>query len=234
MSEIKVLLVEDDRDALEMLSLVFEAAAFSVHAARNAQHARNVLGTMRPHVILLDWILPDMNGLEWMQALKKDEAFADVPVIFLTCRDHEDDKLAAFKAGADDYITKPFSPRELISRVRAVLRRTFMLGMSGRIKSGPIYLDNDEHRVRLAGRELLLSPTEYRLLEFLLAHPGKAYSRRQLLDRVWGFHRSIEERSIDVHIRRLRQKIGQNGDEDIIQTVRGFGYRLSLPRKVSA
>jgi two-component system, OmpR family, phosphate regulon response regulator PhoB len=224
----QILVVDDEDDVLEMLSSALQEREFSVQTARNAKQARDALAKNRPHLILLDWMMPDMSGIEWMHSLKRDRAFADVPIIFLTCRDGEDDKLRALQAGADDYITKPFSIRELVARIRAILRRKFIPGKSLRIKAGSLLIDNEQHRVQMDGNDVLLSPTEYRLLEFLVSHPARAFHRADLLDQVWGFDSTTDERAIDVHVRRLRQKLGQHGGEDLIRTVRGFGYRFQL------
>ncbi|NJD05367.1 MAG: response regulator, partial [Methylococcaceae bacterium] len=168
-----------------------------------------------------------VSGVEWAKRLKKDELYQDLPVLMLTARGEVEDKLRAFNVGADDYVTKPFSPRELIARIQAILRRSGKLGKAAKITAGPLSLDPTEHRVTLSGSEVAISPTEYRLLEFFLTHPGKVYSRTQLLDQVWGRSTYIEERTVDVHIRRLRKILGEYRCEDLIQTVRGFGYRFS-------
>jgi two-component system phosphate regulon response regulator PhoB len=227
MPEINVLVVEDEHAIREMLVMVLEQAGFSVQAAADTQEAMILLSERVPDLILLDWMLPGMSGVEWAKRLKKDKIHGDIPVILVTARGEEEDKVRGLDAGTDDYVTKPFSPRELIARVRAVLRRSGKFDKGGKILVGGVTLDNDEHRVSVGDSELAVSPTEYRLLEFFLTHVGKVYSRTQLLDQVWGRSTYIEERTVDVHIRRLRKILAEHGREDLIQTVRGFGYRFS-------
>lgn len=227
MPEINVLVVEDEEAIREMLVMVLEQAGFSVQAAPDAQQALNLLSKRASDLILLDWMLPGMSGVEWAKRLKKDRLYGDIPIILVTARGEEEDRVRGLDVGADDYVSKPFSPRELIARIRAVLRRSGKLGKDGRIVVGGIALDSGEHRVSIDGSDLAVSPTEYRLLEFFLTHSGKVYSRTQLLDQVWGRSTFIEERTVDVHIRRLRKILSEHGREDQIQTVRGFGYRFS-------
>jgi two-component system phosphate regulon response regulator PhoB len=227
MSEINVLVVEDEEAIREMLVMVLEQADFSVQTASDAHQALNLLAARLPDLILLDWMLPGMSGVEWAKRLKKDKVYGDLPIILVTARGEEEDKVRGLDVGADDYVSKPFSPRELVARIRAVLRRSGKLGKGGPIFVGGIALDSDQHRVSIEGNDLAVSPTEYRLLEFFLTHAGKVYSRTQLLDQVWGRSTFIEERTVDVHIRRLRKILSEHGREDLIQTVRGFGYRFS-------
>jgi two-component system phosphate regulon response regulator PhoB len=210
-----------------MLVMVLEQADMRVQSAVDTQQAAELLRREEPDLIVLDWMLPGVSGVEWAKRLKKDELYQELPVLMLTARGEVEDKLRAFNVGADDYVTKPFSPRELIARIHAILRRAGKLGKVAKITAGPLSLDPVEHRVTLAGAEVAISPTEYRLLEFFLTHPGKVYSRTQLLDQVWGRSTYIEERTVDVHIRRLRKILGEYSCEDLIQTVRGFGYRFS-------
>ena len=227
MPEINVLVVEDEEAIREMLTMVLEQADFSVHAASDAQMATVLLEDFTPDLILLDWMLPGISGVEWARRLKKGDAYAEIPIILVTARGEEEDKVRGLDVGADDYITKPFSPRELVARIRAVLRRTGKFSKGGKIEMGGISLDIEQHRVSIGGVELAVSPTEYRLLEFFLTHPGRVYSRTQLLDQVWGRSTYIEERTVDVHIRRLRKILAEHKREELIQTVRGFGYRFS-------
>lgn len=228
MSDINVLVVEDEEAIREMLTLVLEQADFSVQTAADVQQAVTRMGEREPDLILLDWMLPGLSGVEWARRLRKEEAYADIPIILITARGEEEDKIRGLDVGADDYVTKPFSPRELTARIKAVLRRSRRLaGVEGRIELGGILLDTGEHRVTIDERAVNLSPTEYRLLEFFLTHPSKVYSRAQLLDQVWGRSAYIEERTVDVHIRRLRKILSEHGREEMIQTVRGFGYRFS-------
>jgi two-component system phosphate regulon response regulator PhoB len=228
MPAIPVLVVEDEVAIREMLTMALEQADFAVRSAGDTQSAMDILNESPPALILLDWMLPGMSGVEWAKRLKRDKTHGDIPVILLTARGEEEDKVRGLEVGADDYVTKPFSPRELVARIRAVLRRTGRLDASGKLQLGPIALDPAEHRVTIDDRPAMLSPTEYRLLEFFLTHPDKVYSRTQLLDQVWGRSAYIEERTVDVHIRRLRKILAEHGCEELIQTVRGFGYRFSL------
>jgi two-component system phosphate regulon response regulator PhoB len=227
MSAINVLVVEDEDAIREMLSLVLEQADFSVRAVADSHQAQSALNELIPDLILLDWMLPGLSGVEWARRLKKDNQYGEIPIIMITARGEEEDKIRGLDVGADDYVTKPFSPRELLARIKAVLRRSNKHGKGGRIEIGGIVLDIDEHRVSIADNHVLLSPTEYRLLEFFLTHPDKVYSRSQLLDQVWGRSSFIEERTVDVHIRRLRKILAEYDREEVIQTVRGFGYRFS-------
>lgn len=227
MNTIDVLVVEDEDAIREMLGIVLEEADFSVRLTQDTQQAQSQISIAAPDLILLDWMLPGLSGAEWARRLKKDKDFRNIPIIMLTARGEEEDKIRGLDVGADDYITKPFSPRELIARIRAVLRRSGRLGKVSRIELGGIALISEEHRVTISNNPVVLSPTEYRLLEFFLTHPDKVYSRGQLLDQVWGRSSFIEERTVDVHIRRLRKILSEHQREEMIQTVRGFGYRFS-------
>ncbi len=227
MSDVNVLVVEDEDAIREMLGMVLEQADFAVQSASDAHQALALMNQTEPDLILLDWMLPGLSGVEWARRLKKDESYSEIPIILLTARGEEEDRVRGFEVGADDYVTKPFSTRELIARIKAVLRRSGRIGKSSRIELGGIALDTDEHRVSIGQIQVTLSPTEYRLLEFFLTHPDKVYSRNQLLDQVWGRSTYIEERTVDVHIRRLRKILAEHQREEMIQTVRGFGYRFS-------
>ena len=212
MPEINVLVVEDEEAIREMLTMVLEQADFTVHVAADAQMATVLLEEITPDLILLDWMLPGISGVEWARRLKKGDAYGEIPIILVTARGEEEDKVRGL---------------ELVARIRAVLRRTGKFGKGGKIEMGGISLDVEQHRVNVGGVELAVSPTEYRLLEFFLTHPGRVYSRTQLLDQVWGRSTYIEERTVDVHIRRLRKILAEHECEELIQTVRGFGYRFS-------
>lgn len=227
MTAINVLVVEDEEAIREMLGMVLEQAEFTVQAAADTRQAQALMAESIPDLILLDWMLPGVSGVEWARRLKKDKDYGEIPIIMLTARGEEEDKIRGLEFGADDYITKPFSPRELVARIKAVLRRSGKHAKSGHIELGGIALHTNEHRVTIAECPVVLSPTEYRLLEFFLTHPDKVYSRGQLLDQVWGRNSFIEERTVDVHIRRLRKILEEHGREEMIQTVRGFGYRFS-------
>jgi two-component system phosphate regulon response regulator PhoB len=227
MTATKILVVEDEDAIREMLGMVLEQAEFTVQTAADTRQAQSLMAESLPDLILLDWMLPGVSGVEWARRLKKDKEHGEIPIIMLTARGEEEDKIRGLELGADDYVTKPFSPRELVARIKAVLRRSGKHAQSGRIELGGIALYTNEHRVTIAESPVVLSPTEYRLLEFFLTHPDKVYSRSQLLDQVWGRNSFIEERTVDVHIRRLRKILEERGREEMIQTVRGFGYRFS-------
>lgn len=227
MAKIDILVVEDEAAIRDMLQLVLEQAGFKVRPAMNVQAALQEIEQHLPDLILLDWMLPGISGVDWAKRLRQNAAYSDIPIILLTARSEEEDKVLGLDSGADDYITKPFSPRELIARINAVLRRFGKGGKPAMIKVGGILLNPEEHRVEIDQQPISLSPTEYRLLEFFLIHPDKVYSRGQLLDRVWGHDVYIEERTVDVHIRRLRKILAEYGRDAMIETVRGFGYRFT-------
>jgi len=222
----RILVVEDEAPIREMIAFHLARAGFEVDEAADCRQARELLADHRPDLAIIDWMLPDMSGLELTRSLKRDSTFEDLAVIMLTARAEEQDKVSGLEGGADDYITKPFSSRELIARINAVLRRS---GVSGDeiVSVGDLELDVAGHRVSVGGAEIPLGPTEYRLLKFLMTHPERVYSRGQLLDRVWGANVYVEERTVDVHIRRLRKALSARNAEHYIQTVRGAGYRFS-------
>ena len=224
---LNILVVEDDKGIRDMLKDMLEEADFSVELAGDTQKALASIQRQLPDLILLDWMLPSQSGIDWARRLKKDERCASTPIIMLTARTEEEDKIKSLDSGVDDHISKPFSSRELLARIRAVLRRCGKLDKLKRIEAGGITLISDEHRVLILGHPITISPTEYRLLEFFLSNQDRLFSRSQLLDQVWGRHSSIEERTVDVHIRRLRKLLSHFSKENLIQTVRGFGYRFS-------
>lgn len=224
---LNILVVEDDKGIRDLLKDMLEEADFSVELAGDTQKALTILQRQLPDLIILDWMLPGQSGMEWARRLKKDDRYSAIPIIMLTARTEEDDKIKSLDSGVDDHISKPFSSRELLARIRAVLRRCGKLDKLKRIESGGITLISDEHRVLILGQPITISPTEYRLLEFFLSNQDRLFSRSQLLDQVWGRHSSIEERTVDVHIRRLRKLLSNFGKENLIQTVSGFGYRFS-------
>lgn len=226
MTASKILVVEDEAPIREMIVFHLERAGFETLEAGDCRVARQLLADERPDLALVDWMLPDMSGLELTRMLKRDEGNEDLAVIMLTARADEYDKIAGLEGGADDYVTKPFSPRELIARIQAVLRRA-KTADGEIIRSGVLELDTAGHRVNADGREVKLGPTEYRLLQFLMTHPDRVYSRTQLLDRVWGANVYVEERTVDVHVRRLRKALTAENAHEYIQTVRGAGYRFS-------
>jgi two-component system phosphate regulon response regulator PhoB len=223
----QILIVEDELPIREMIAYGLRKAGFEVHEAGDSRSARTAVADRRPDLLLIDWMLPDMSGLELTRLIKRDAATRDLPVIMLTARATEADKVAGLDGGADDYLTKPFSPRELLSRINAVLRRSPGSGDEETLELGGLKLDRASHRVTAAGREIDLGPTEYRMLEFFMQNPERVYARAQLLDRVWGGNVYIEERTIDVHIRRLRKALEAVRLDGLIQTVRGAGYRFS-------
>jgi two-component system phosphate regulon response regulator PhoB len=206
MSARQILIVEDERPIREMIAFALKRAGYEVHEAADCRSARLMLADQRPDLLLVDWMLPDMSGLELTRLLKRDRDTRELPVIMLTARAGEADKVAGLEGGADDYITKPFSPRELLARIQAVLRRSVSGTTDEAIAIGGLELDKASHRVSTGDRTIALGPTEYRMLEFFMTHPERVYTREQLLDRVWGGNVYVEERTIDVHIRRLRAR----------------------------
>ena len=228
MSEATILVVEDEEAIREMLAMALGQAGFTVLQAADAVQAQTVLEHNRTDLILLDWMLPGISGIEWARRLRKNAVHAVVPIILVTARGEEEDKVRGLEVGADDYVTKPFSPRELVARIKAVLRRSGQHQQAHRIELEGIVLDTEEHHLSIDRKPVTLSPTEFRLLAFFMTHPNKVYSRGQLLDEVWGRSAFIEERTVDVHIRRLRKILAEHQRDQLIQTVRGFGYRFSL------
>ena len=226
-----ILLVDDEAAIRDMLSLALEAADYNVLVAENAQQAHATIIDRHPDLVLLDWMMPGTTGLELLRRLKRDELTAKIPVIMLTAKTAEDSKISGLDAGADDYISKPFSPRELMSRVKAVLRRIDRNELKEPITVGELIFDPIGHRVSIANEPINLGPTEYRLLQFFLTHQERVYSRDQILDYVWGGNVYLDERTVDVHIRRLRKAISVAGHENYVQTVRGAGYRFSTQLK---
>jgi two-component system, OmpR family, phosphate regulon response regulator PhoB len=228
MSSFNILIVEDEDAIREMLVMVLDQSNFGSIEATDAEEAQKLLDDKVPDLILLDWMLPGISGVEWARRLKKEPVYKDIPIILLTARGEEEDKIRGLEIGADDYMTKPFSPKELIARIRAVLRRSGKIQGQSQIILGDLLLDTEQHRLTISDKQLEVSPTEFRLMQFFMTHPDKVYTRTQLLDQVWGRSVYIEERTIDVHIRRLRKILEEHGREDLVQTVRGFGYRFSL------
>ena len=222
-----ILIVEDEQPIRKMVGLALERAGYELSEAANAEQAYTEIERKRPQLILMDWMLPGISGLEIVRRLQRDSNTQDIPVIMLTARCEEKDKIAGFKAGIDDYISKPFSPAELIARVQAVLRRTHTSPPQESLSFAGLNLDVLSHRVTANGEELEFGPTEYRLLKFFMQHPDRVYSREQLLDNAWGRNVYVEERTVDVHILRLRKTLSPYGFDHYIQTVRGAGYRFS-------
>jgi two-component system phosphate regulon response regulator PhoB len=226
MTQKKILVVEDESSIREMLAFNLGRAGYAVERAADGREARAAIADGFPDVVLMDWMLPDISGLELTRQLKRDPETKEIPVIMVTARAEEDDRVTGLDGGADDYIVKPFSPRELLARIRAALRRNGP-GEDEVLSFGQLRLDAASHEVKVGDAEVALGPTEYRLLEFFMLHPDRVYSRTQLLDRVWGGNVYVEERTVDVHIRRLRKALTPHGCDRLIRTVRGAGYRFS-------
>ena len=225
--EQRVLVVEDETAIRDMIAFALKRAALLPMLAEDARTAQHLIAERLPDLILLDWMLPGASGLEFARRLRREELTREIPIIMLTARGEEDDRVLGLDAGVDDYIVKPFSTRELIARIRAVLRRTQPHGDGQTISLGGLTLDTLSHRVFAQDKPVPLGPTEYRLLAFFMTHPERVYTRGQLLDNVWGSGVYVEERTVDVHIRRLRKSLEPCALEDYIQTVRGAGYRFS-------
>lgn len=226
MSGKTVLIVDDEPAIREMIAVALEMADYHCMEAADAREAHALIIDKQPDIILLDWMLPGTSGIELARRLKKEETTSDIPIIMLTAKVEEDNKIRGLEVGADDYITKPFSPRELVARLKAVLRRATPPGIDSPIEVDGLILDPSSHRVTANDSSLNIGPTEYRLLQFFMTHQERVYTRSQLLDQVWGGNVYVEERTVDVHIRRLRKALGEQHDY-LIQTVRGAGYRFS-------
>ncbi len=223
----RVLVVEDEASIREMLRFALERAQFQVSEAGDAQTARLKLAEARPDLILMDWMLPGVSGVELSRELKNNALTQDIPIIMLTARAEEEDKVRGLNIGCDDYVSKPFSFPELIARIHAVLRRTVPGGLEEKLAIAGLEVDAASQRVTAKGQPVKLGPTEYKLLHFFVSHPERVYTREQVLDRVWGQNVYVEERTVDVHIRRLRKALAPFGYDALIQTVRGTGYRFS-------
>jgi two-component system phosphate regulon response regulator PhoB len=222
-----ILIVEDEADIQELIAYNLEKAGHDAVRAANAEQALDIVRDALPHLIVIDWMLPGMSGIELARWLKSNKRTESIPLIMVTARGAERDKLAGLEIGADDYMTKPFSPAELTARVKAVLRRRAPQVTDDSVEVEGLRLDPVSHRVTSNGAALVLGPTEFRLLHFFMTHPDRVYSRTQLLDNVWGDHVFVEERTVDVHIRRLRKALEPGGHHALIQTVRSAGYRFS-------
>lgn len=225
-----ILVVEDEPAIQELISYSLRQAGHVVFCAENAEQAMTIVNDALPDLVLLDWMLPGMSGVEFARMLRRVTRTKTIPIIMLTARTEESDKVAGLEVGADDYITKPFSPRELNARIKAVLRRRSPQAADDVIEIGGLRLDPATHRVTVNNDEVALGPTEFRLLHFLMTHAERVHTRSQLLDGVWGDHVFVEDRTVDVHIRRLRKALETVGKDELVQTVRGSGYRLSAGR----
>ena len=220
-----VLVVEDDAGIQELLQFTLDCAGYVTRCADSAERAQTLINEELPDLLILDWMLPRLSGIQYARQLRADARTRNLPIIMVTARGEEPDRVAGLEEGADDYIVKPFSPKELIARVQAVLRRRSPeLGQS-ELTNGPIRIDSISHEAFVGDQKITLTPVEFKLLRFLMANPGRVYSRGQLLDQVWGDHVYVEERTVDVHIRRLRMALGSEA-EALIETVRGAGYKM--------
>ena len=232
MSKATILVIEDEAEIREMLRFSLERADYHVEEAETAEIALEKLQGRLPDLLLVDWMLPGISGVELIRRLRKDELTASLPAIMLTARGEESDKLKGFDSGVDDFLSKPFSPKELLARIKALLRRSGSQD-SEQLTAGIISLDLGQHQLMISGDVIEIGPTEYRLLEFFLKKQNRVYSREQLLDRVWGRNVYVEERTVDVHILRLRKLLTPHGCDSWVQTVRGAGYRFT-PEQVAA
>jgi two-component system phosphate regulon response regulator PhoB len=224
-----VLVIDDEPAIREMIAFSLAHSGLTVQLAGNPQEALESMSDQKPDLILMDWMLPDISGLQLTRRFRKDPFSQDIPIIMLTARVTEEDKIAGLEAGADDYVTKPFSPRELLARIKAVLRRSNQADEEGRISAGDLTLNIHSRLVTFRGEDIHLRPIEYRMLDFFMRHPERAFSRAQLLDSIWGANVYYDERTIDVHIKRLRKALKKAGCRGYLQTVRGFGYRFMAP-----
>lgn len=226
---ISVLLVEDDAAIRDMINFSLRQAGFTCEASKDGESGLEWLKNQQPDMILLDWMLPGIDGIEFIRRLRANEFLASIPVIMLTAKGESEDMVKGLSVGADDYINKPFSPPELIARIKAVLRRCRPIDSDDaqKLQMGELVMDTKSHRVSVNGERIELGPTEFRLLHFFMKNPERAYNRSQLLDFVWGDTVYIEERTVDVHIRRLRKALEPSKHDNLVQTVRGVGYRFS-------
>jgi two-component system, OmpR family, phosphate regulon response regulator PhoB len=222
-----ILVVEDEPAIQELIAYNLKQAGHQPLRADNAEQAMNLVQNALPDLVLLDWMLPGQSGIDFARRLRSDKRTRTVPIIMLTARSDEQEKLTGLDSGADDYITKPFSPRELNARIKAVLRRRAPQMTDDTVQLGGLKLDPASHRISGHGEPVIVGPTEFRLLHFLMTHPERVHSRTQLLDQVWGDHVFVEERTVDVHIRRLRKALEPTRLDRLVQTVRGTGYRFS-------
>ncbi len=230
----RILVVEDEPAIAELIAINLRHAGFEVALAADAAQALAAVDAVLPELVVLDWMLPDQSGLHLAKGWRNAPRTRELPIIMLTARGEEVDKVLGLDAGADDYLTKPFSTNELLARIRAILRRRSPEALDAVVEVGPLAIDPATRRVSCQGRDLRLGATEFRLLHYLMTHPERVHSRPQLLDRVWGDHVFIEERTVDVHIKRLREALAPAGCQSMIETVRGAGYRLTKAAVVPA
>lgn len=227
MSQPTILIIDDEAPIRDMITLALESSGFDCLQAATAQEAHALIIDHKPALVLLDWMMPNTSGIELARRLRRDDLTANIPIIMLTAKAEEDNKIQGLETGVDDYLTKPFSPRELVARIKALLRRSQPTHDKEPLSVMGLALDPVSHRVTIDQKAISMGPTEYRLLFFFMTHPERAYTRAQLLDQVWGSNVYVDERTIDVHIRRLRKAISVGGHEKLIQTVRSTGYRFS-------
>jgi len=229
MAKPTILIVEDEAPLLTLMRYNLEKQGFRVEEATDGQEALLRVAENKPDLVLLDWMLPTLSGIEVCRQLRRRPATRDLPIIMVTARTEDHDAVRALDIGADDYVAKPFAMDALLARIRAVLRRAGTVAQKGQVSFFDLMMDQDAHRVMRNGRMLHLGPTEYRMLEFLMTHPGRVFSREQLLDAIWGRDIHVEPRTVDVHIRRLRKAINGPGEADVVRTVRSAGYALDRP-----
>ncbi|GKT12445.1 MAG: two-component system, OmpR family, phosphate regulon response regulator PhoB [Thiomicrorhabdus sp.] len=229
MSQQCILIVEDEAAIRDMLNFTLSAADYKVLEAHSAEQAWQMLSEVTPDCLIVDWMLPGVTGVSLTERVRKNDKFSSMPIVMLTARGEENDQVQGFEAGADDYVVKPFSPRALVARVKALLRRNSSeLSVDEVLLQGELKLDLSSYRFTVAGEEVKLGPTEFKLMQFFMTRPNRVFSRLQLLDRVWGEQVVVEDRTVDVHIRRLRKILETVDKADVIQTVRGAGYRFSV------
>jgi len=222
-----ILVVEDEPAIQELVSFTCSSSGYRVRRADSVRAAQEAIRSELPDLVILDWMLPDRAGIELLRELRSEERTRSLPIILLTAKGAESDKVAGLDAGADDYVVKPFSPRELVSRVRAVFRRRAPQHSGESLSYGPLTIDASRHEVLVDGKPVKMGLAEFKLLKYLIGHPERVFSRGQLLDGVWGDHVFIEERTVDVHVLRLRKALAAAGAQSLVQTIRGLGYRLS-------
>lgn len=223
----RILIVEDEPAIRDMVAFALKKAGLDAVHAGDARAAQSAIMEKVPDLILLDWMLPGQSGLDLARRLRRDDLTREIPIIMLTARGEENDRVSGLESGVDDYVVKPFSARELVARVKAVMRRTQPEDEQGSVEIGGLRIDGAAHRVFAGDKPVQIGPTEYRLLYFFMSHPERVYSRGQLLDHVWGGNVYVEERTVDVHIRRLRKTLEPYARDNMVQTVRGAGYRFS-------
>lgn len=229
--ETTILVIDDERAIREMIVMALEKEGFTCIEASDAHKAESLISESNPDILLLDWMMPGLNGVDFTRKLRRNDITRELPVIMLTAKTEEEDLIRGLESGADDYITKPFSPRALIARIKALLRRSSDdVNSHELVEMDGLKLDSIAHRVQFNEHNIDMGPTEFRLLQFFMQHPDRVYSRSQVLDQVWGDHVYVEERTVDVHIRRLRKVLTPSGHDKLIQTVRGAGYRLSCKK----